>query len=262
MSKPGRDRSARQRLAAERSRQAARERRRRLLLVVVGAVAAAAVVVVIVVVVLTRDGGGGKPAPAYTGALAPTSRQSDGAVVMARPGVARPVLQIFEDFQCPICKDLEDKQGPTIKELAAAGKVKTVYRPFQLFQQEPLSGNSRRAANAAACAPADRWIQYHDQIYAHQPAEGDKGFADPDLITWAGAVGISGAPFTTCVDKAQKTAEVDRATAYAERAGVTATPWLTLDGAKLSGEVLASPDALRKAIEDAGRKSPGGGAPS
>lgn len=63
------------------------------------------------------------------------------------------------------------------------------------------------------------------------------------------------------MDKAQKTAEVDRATAYAERAGVTATPWLTLDGAKLSGEVLASPDALRKAIEDSRPEVPGRGRP-
>ncbi|MFC6886274.1 MULTISPECIES: DsbA family protein [Actinomadura] len=257
MSNAGRERSARDRLAERRAADAARRRKQRLLLVVLGAVAAAAVAVVVVTVVVRQ--GDDDPGPSYGGALAPTARQPDGSVAMAAAGVTAPVLEVYEDFQCPACRHLEDTLGATIKELAAQGKAKVVYRPFQLFRQEPLKSNSRRAANAAECAPADRWVQYHDRIYGHQPPEGDKGFSNADLIEWAGKAGIAGDPFARCVNGGQRLAAVDRAGAHAQQAGVTGTPHLALNGAKIADEALASPDALRKAVQDAGRNAPAPG---
>ncbi|MFI0445246.1 DsbA family protein [Actinomadura sp. 6N118] len=250
MNKADRGRSVRQRLAEERARQAARERQRRLLFIVPGAVAAAAIVVV--AVVLVRDtGGGSEPGSDYKGVLAPATRQPDGSVAMAKAGVAKPVLELYEDFQCPACKLLEDRLSTTIKEQAAAGKVKAVYRPFRLFQQEPLKSNSQRAANAAECAPAGSWIRYHDRLFAEQPREGEVGFENADLVEWGRAAGITGDAFAKCVNGGEKNAMVDRATAYAAKAGVTATPALKLDGKQVAGDAL-TPDGLKKAIEAAG----------
>ncbi|WP_232385342.1 DsbA family protein [Actinomadura violacea] len=257
MSKADRERSARDRLAEERRRAAAQQRRRRLLVVVLGAVAAVAVVVVIVVVALgNRGGDGGPAAQKYTGPIAPATRQQDGSVAMANSGVTAPVLDVFEDFQCPACKAMEARVGGTIKKLAAEGRVKVVYRPFQLFQQDPLMSNSRRAANAAACMPADHWVKYHDKLYAEQPPEGDKGFSDPDLIKWAGQLGVTAPSFAACVNGAQKMGQVDQATAYAGKVGVTATPFLALNGKQLGNDALGSSDALQKAVAQAGSGTP------
>lgn len=256
MSKADRERSARDRLAEERRRTAARQRRKRLLVVVLGAVAAAAVVVVIVVVAVGNNGGGGPSAVKYTGPIAPATRQQDGSVAMANPGVTTPVLDVFEDFQCPACKAMEARVGGTMKKLAAEGRVKVVYRPFQLFQQDPLMSNSRRAANAAACMPADHWVKYHDKLYDEQPPEGDKGFANADLIKWAGQLGVTDPSFAACVNGAQKIGQVDQATAFAGKAGVTATPYLALNGKQLGNDALASPDALQKTIAKAGSGTP------
>ncbi|TDD67159.1 DsbA family protein [Actinomadura rubrisoli] len=239
-----------------RTRAAARQRRRRMLVVVLGAMAAASAGVALVAVAVARSGDE-RTVGAYKGALAPAVRQRDGSIAMARPGVTGPVLELYEDFQCPACLALEERQGGTLKELAAEGRAKVVYRPFQLFQQEPLMSNSRRAANAAACAPADRWMRYHDTLYTRQPEEGDVGFTNPQLIKWAGEAGITGAAFTACVRRYERIAAVDEATAHAGRAGVSATPYLALNGRKVDDDALGSADALKEAVAKAA-----GGAPA
>ncbi|MFA1548110.1 DsbA family protein [Actinomadura chokoriensis] len=255
MSEQGRGPSARRRLADERARAAARGRRQRALLVVLGAVALVAVAVVAVVVLTSRTGG--TPTISnYKGALAPATRQQDGSVAMAKPGVNAPVLDVWEDFQCPACKSMEERLGGAMKQLAAEGRLKVVYRPFQLFQQDPLMSNSRRAANAAACMPADHWVQYHDRLYAEQPVEGTRGFLPRDLVEWAADLGVTSPSFAACVNGEQQMKAVDQASVRAGRAGVDSTPYLALNGKKVGAGVLGSPDELRKAVAKAGGGTP------
>jgi protein-disulfide isomerase len=256
MSEQGRAPSARGRRTREGERAAARQRRRRALVAVLGSVAVAAVAVVAVVLAVSRDGGAEPPDNAYKGALAPAARQHGGAVAMAQPGVGSPVLDVWEDFQCPACKAMEKRLGGTVQQLAAEGRLKVVYRPFQLFQQDPLMANSRRAANAAACMPAEHWVKYHDRLYAEQPPEGDMGFLTDDLIAWAADLGVTDPSFAACVNGNQQIETVDQASARAGRAGIDATPYLALNGKKVDDDVLGSPDGLKKAVAAAGGDGP------
>ncbi|WP_344958065.1 DsbA family protein [Actinomadura miaoliensis] len=234
-------------------------RRQRVLLAVLGAVAVIAVAVAVVVALRGRDGRGESTGPGtYRGPLAPASRTPDGATVMTRAGVTRPVLEIFEDFQCPVCRAMEHIVGPTIKKLAAEGRVRVVYWPFQLFRgpaSEPLASNSRRAANAALCAPVDRWPAYHDTLYAHQPEEGVAGFEPAQLVAWGRETGITDAGFAACVEKMHKAAQVDVMTRYATRTRkVDATPTVFLNGRALDLQAqLLDAGALERAVLDAGR---------
>jgi protein-disulfide isomerase len=254
MSKAARQRTARDRLAEDRKRHAERQQRLRALAITLGALALIAVVVVGFVVIQSNRS---KPT-GYQGPLAPLSRQGDGSIVMAKAGVTGPVLEVFEDFQCPACKNFEATNGDTLKRLAAEGKVKVVYRPFRLFQDEPLKSNSQRAANAAACAPADRWVTFHDLIYRNQPAEGTVGFSEDDLITWGKEAGITGAAFETCVRDGEQHARVERATQLAGNAGIQGTPTLNLNGSKLGDEATYTKEGLAKAIRSAGTNPPAG----
>lgn len=255
MSKAARRRSARDRLAEERRRQAQAAARRRALVITLSGLAVLALVVGITVFVTTRKEARTQQATAYAGQLAPLSRNADGSITMAKAGVSAPVLEIFEDFQCPICKDFENAGGGTIKRLAAEGKVKVVYRPFQLFQDEPLSSNSRRAANAALCAPADKWVSYHDTLFKFQPPEGKTGFSDKDLVAWGGDLGIAGSAFATCVNDAQKAGQLGQMTQYSTGTRkVTGTPSVYLDGKQLDLQrQLLDPTALAQAIMAAGK---------
>ncbi|WP_067462745.1 DsbA family protein [Actinomadura macra] len=255
MSKAARERSARERLAVERKRQAARQKQRRLLAIVVGSVVAVAVIVVAVVIVMDQRGKNSR-AEVHQGAVAPLSRDADGSIVMAKPGVTKPVLEIFEDFQCPICKQFEESSGKTVLQLAAEGKVKVVYRPFHLFgqQKDPVKINSLRSAEAALCVPADKWISYHDALFKFQPAEGSKGFSPDDLVKWGKDVGVTDPNFEKCVRDEQKKPQVDAMTKYAlETRKVEGTPTVFLDGKPLDLQSqLMNSDALKAAVAAAG----------
>jgi protein-disulfide isomerase len=247
MSKAARQRSARERLAEERKRQAQKQQRMRALTIAISALAIVALAVIVTVYVVNK-----KDKNTYTGALAPATRLADGGVLMGKPGIKAPKLEMFEDFQCPICHEMENTSGNTIKKLAAEGKVNVVYYPFWLFQQqqEPIKGNSQRAANAALCAPADKWVQYHDTIYKNQPAEGSNGFSNQDLIGWAKDLGFDTPAFEQCVKGLQKQSQLNQITAYAEQTRkVTGTPTVFLDGQPLDlTNVLLKPSALEKAV--------------
>jgi protein-disulfide isomerase len=247
MSKAARQRSARERLADERRRQAQKQQRTRALTIAISALAIVALAVIVTVYVVNK-----KDKNAYAGALAPATRLADGGVLMAKPGIKAPKLELFEDFQCPICHEMENTSGNTIKRLAAEGKVNVVYYPFWLFKEreEPIRGNSQRAANAALCAPADKWVRYHDAIYKHQPAEGSNGFSNKDLIGWAKDLGFDTPAFEQCVKGMQKQGQVDQMTAFAEQTRkVTGTPTVFLNGQSVDlTNVLLKPSALEKAI--------------
>ncbi|QFG25968.1 thioredoxin domain-containing protein [Actinomadura sp. WMMB 499] len=253
MSKAARERSARERLAAERKRQAARAKQRRLLAIVIGSVVAVAVVVVGTVLIIEQRNKN-NTAVAYDGQLAPVSRQDDGSIVMAKQGVEKPVLEVFEDFQCPICKDLEESSGKTIKQLAYEGKVKVVFRPFHLFgqQQDPIKINSLRSANAALCAPADKWVSYHDALFEFQPREGSEGFAPDDLVKWGKDIGITDAGWESCVRDMEQESKVQQMTNYAlQQRGVEGTPALFLDGRPIDNGVAMNPATLRATVDAA-----------
>ncbi|NKZ07495.1 DsbA family protein [Actinomadura latina] len=254
MSKAARERSARDRLAAERKRQAAREKQRRLLAIVLGSVVAVALIVVATVLVIDQKNKNGR-AEVHQGALAPLSRQDDGSIVMAKAGVTKPELEIFEDFQCPICKQFEAATGETVEKLALEGKVKVVYRPFHLFgqQKDPIKTNSLRSAEAALCVPAEKWISYHDALFKFQPAEGEKGFSPDDLVKWGKDIGVSDPNFEKCVRDEQKKPQVDAMTNYAlQQRGVDGTPTVFLNGQKLDSSHFMNPAGLRAAIETSG----------
>ncbi|RFU37498.1 hypothetical protein DZF91_32585 [Actinomadura logoneensis] len=250
MSKADRTRTARERMAAERAARAARERRNRLLLIIAGVVATAVLIVLVVILVANRGGReGGVTAAPYDGPSAPVTRNPDGSVAMAAAGVSKPVLELFEDFQCPGCKALEAALGGTMRQLAAQGRTKLVYRPFHLFQQEPLSGNSERAANAALCVPADKWLSYHDTLYKAQPEEGKTGFTPDELVKWGRQLGVTDANFERCVRDMQKRPQVAEMTRYAlETRRVQGTPTMFLDGRKLT---VNSKQELTQAVEQA-----------
>lgn len=251
MSKAARQRSARERLAEERKRQAEKQQRVRQLTITVSALVIVALAVVITVFVVNKKDTAEKLP--YTGALAATSRMADGSILMGNANAKLPKLELFEDFQCPICHDFENTSGNTLKELAAEGKVNVLYRPLWLFREQPDARrpNSQRAANAALCAPANKWVQYHDLIYKHQPQEGTKGFSNDDLIGWATQLGFATPAFQQCVKGLQKQNQVNQMTNYAEQSRkVSGTPTVYLDdGQSLDlNSTLLNPANLRKAI--------------
>ncbi len=108
-------------------------------------------------------------------------------------------IQLYEDFQCPACKSLEDTQGASLVKLAQQNKATVVYSPIAILDSRS-QGYSTRAASAAYCAPADTFKAFHDALYANQPAEGGSGLAQAKVMDLAAKAGIAGSAFTSCVN--------------------------------------------------------------
>ena len=82
----------------------------------------------------------------------PSGHTPEGGVLVGSEG-ARRRLVVFEDPQCPYCREFEDVSGDLLRREVAAGAVAVEYRIRSFLGEESV-----RAANALAAAarrPAD-----------------------------------------------------------------------------------------------------------
>ncbi|MFG2075887.1 Protein-disulfide isomerase [Nonomuraea maritima] len=162
------------------------------------------------------------------------TRQADGTMVLADRSSNAPVLDIFEDFDCPVCKRMHANVDATIRKLAMSGQVKVVYHAVTIFRDEPMRSNSVRAAAAARCVPEANWMAFRDELYAMQPAPHGvaSGFAVKDLAKAARKVG---AQVDSCItSQAYAKAHL----AETRKIRIEGTPTVLLDGQMLGEEVF------------------------
>ena len=160
-----------------------------------------------------------------------------------------PVLvDVYEDFQCPVCNNLE--QGGLTKDFDAKVKATTVKVNYHVmsFLDSLSKGNkySSRAANAGYCA-ADQspaaFGKFHDILYGknadgknNQPAENSNGRPDSQLIDWGKQAGITSADFSTCVTGNERKELVAAVTDAASKKGVHGTPMVFVGGSQVNGK--------------------------
>jgi protein-disulfide isomerase len=236
--------------AAEMRRaQLAAERRRRALIVSSIAVGVIVIIVGVFVAIETRSSG---PTVAASGVGGATGKYG---FVVGDSGA--PVsMVVYEDFQCPVCKQFETTDGSLIKEKIAAGTLKVEYRPIAFLDRMSSTNYSSRALNAAACVRNDStisvWKAYHDLLFQQQPAEGSAGLTDAQLIALASQAGAKAPAVGTCIDDDTFKDWVSSATEASSKDGISATPTVQLNGDTLSGDQLQS-GALETLIDAAAK---------
>ena len=160
-------------------------------------------------------------------------------------------VDLYEDPQCPICKQLEQSGLPA--DLAAkvtATSIKVNYHVMS-FLDSASNGNkySSRAANALYCATdtsAAAFVKLHDIMYGktngkdNQPAENSNGAPDSTLLAWGKQAGITSADFSTCVTGDQHKNLVLAVNDAASKKNVTGTPTVFVNG-KLVGSANSVP---------------------
>lgn len=243
---------ARDRLRVEREREA--RHRRRIRVAVVGTALAALAVAGGITVALRHQANAQdtiiKAGTRYAGPYAPVTVNADNSVTMAQPGVTKPVLDVYEDFQCPPCRAFEKANGGVIEQLADLGKIKVVYHPFTIFNAQPQQASSTRAWAAARCAPAGNWVSYHNALFASQPAlSANGGFGVSLLVRLGKTAGIESSAFARCVES-QKYASQDGALSnQILSSGADGLPTLRLNGQLLTVNPMSS--ALRQKLMSA-----------
>jgi len=151
------------------------------------------------------------------------------------------VLAIYEDFQCPHCRDFEKAFSPTIAKLIDSGAVAADYYMVSILNSRLNDNYSTRAASAAYCVAdesKEAFTRFHSALFAMQPEEGAGGAPDnAKLIETARQAGVGGS-VPGCINSGKYNKMVDGLAAAAK---ITATPTIKLNGEDISP---GTPDEL------------------
>lgn len=253
--------------AAARQEAAAIEQKRQRKIRIIGGLVVVSVMAALIAIPLLTN----KEAIVPTDAALPKSVTPDTYGVKVGPAWTAtdadkiPLLQIWEDFQCPACAGFEDASGEAIQGLIDAGKVRVEYRPTIFLDKNLMSSNtaagnpdsSQRATMGFGCAAdADAAEKYHAGVFNSQPAEEGAGFSNDTLVSIAESSGITGSALDTfkdCLSSEKYAGWVANSYAAFDSEGVSSTPTGLLNGTELTGEVLFDPTQLTAAIEAAAK---------
>jgi protein-disulfide isomerase len=162
---------------------------------------------------------------------------ADGYGVVVGEADAPKTVVVYEDFQCPVCKAFEDATTKRVAEGISDGKVEVEYRIVSFLDDASQNNYSSRAANAAAAvlddAGVDAFKEFHDTLYANQPAENTAGPDNAQLIDDAVRAGADRSAVREAIDGGEFDQWVVDATDAMSKDGVTGTPTIEIDGQKL-----------------------------
>ncbi len=151
------------------------------------------------------------------------------------PASPKVIVDMYEDFQCPICRQFEQTGGPVENQAVASGKVQIRFHVISFLDRSSKNQYSSRAANAGYCAAdAGLFEKYHDLLFTNQPAEGSAGPSDDQLIAFGRQVGATSTTFAQCVRTNKYASFVKDITNQSSIDGVQGTPTVLVNGTTLT----------------------------
>jgi hypothetical protein len=170
---------------------------------------------------------------------APPGHTPEGGVLVGSQG-ARRRLVVFEDLQCPYCREFEAVSGDLLRREVAAGAVAVEYR-IRSF----LGDESVRAANALAVAAGDgRFDELRREMFANQPPEHSGGYSTQDLLELGSRVGLASADYVEGVREGRYEVWVREIDEVFEEQDPRGTPFAVLDGRPVGFDTLSDPESL------------------
>jgi protein-disulfide isomerase len=165
--------------------------------------------------------------------VTPSGHTPEGGVLFGDSNAGRGMV-LFEDPQCPYCRQFEELNGPLIAAALDAGALAVEYR-MRCF----LGPESVRADNALAlAAEAGRFDEFRRALFAAQPPEGTGGFTTEDLLRLGAQVGLTGSNFVSGVETGRYAKWVLSREAAYQVQDPQGTPAAWLNGHPLDSSVL------------------------
>jgi protein-disulfide isomerase len=238
-------REARERLAQKRAEQQRAERRRKTSGVAIGVV-----VVVVVLGIIGYAWWASNDEGPDNAALPALVQESGGGVVVGDGPVD---VTVWEDFQCPFCKQFEQSNGDMLRKRVDNGDITLTIHPLSFLDESLANDSSSMAANAFGCvadAGEKQALDYHLTLYANQPEEnrGHDAWTSEQLIGWGNDVGVEGSDFEDCVNNMTYSGWVSQVQSSMANNGITSTPTVFVDGQEfdVSGDLSATIDQALK----------------
>ncbi|GHI08397.1 disulfide bond formation protein DsbA [Streptomyces cellostaticus] len=240
--------AARERLRAERERQAKRDKAKRQVIVaasVVGVLAAAGGIGY-TVVQLNK--------PSYWVGLKDASNVvtpanttgTKGTTVIIGKDSAKKTLKVYEDSRCPVCADFEQAVGTTVKKDIDDGKFKIQYIGATFIDDHDNGEGSKNALSALGAAlnvSPEAFLEYKSALYSakwHPDENSDKFKDDSYLIQVADTVPAlkNNTKFQDAVKKGTYDAwAMAMSKAFDDnKDGVRGTPSFVMDGKQLTAD--------------------------
>lgn len=227
------------------------DKRRRLRLTV-GIVVAAIAIVGLGAWAISSSGA--KPDPNLsTKYVVPQNTGAKGSITYASDSATKPVkVVLYEDFQCPFCKQFQDSAGDFLRQSAMSGDITLEWHPLAVLDNVSKDAYSTRSLNAAMCVLDSRdietYISMHDLLFADQPKEQSNGLSNARLAALAKQAGAG--DLTACINTRKFGPWGKKISQDAIDDGLKSTPTIAISGRKISGAKGGAPSVaeLRKAI--------------
>ena len=159
-------------------------------------------------------------------------------------------IQMYVDYLCPICGQFEETNGPYITSLLENGGTTVEIHPIAILDRLSQGTKySTRAANAAACVAnysPNQYYDFHNGLFANQPAENTTGLSDDELVALTADAKVENADkIADCIKGQNFKAWVGNSTARALNGPipnsnvdqVTGTPTVIVNGVKYEGSI-------------------------
>ena len=191
---------------------------------------------------------------AKTNAATPSSvEKSEGYGIVFNKGLSGvPKIDIWEDFQCPVCRNFESVVGSYVSQIVKEKKAKVIYHPLSFIGPESV-----RAANAAACAAEEsKFDEFHSLMYKTQSTTENSGLWSNDNLVGLGAtIGLTSDSFKTCVNKGSFLGWVNNIAADGAKKNVNSTPTVFVNGKEIDRNTqYMNLDGFKAALVAAGLK--------
>lgn len=227
---------------AIREKRRAQQRRQRILLILGIVVAALVIAAVLIVPSLLPVG--------EIQTVDPHPRPMEDGRAMGDPN-APVTIEVYEDFQCPACRDFTEQNEPQIVDsYVSTGDVYYIFRHYPFLDSQAARKESHQAANASMCAAEqNQFWHYHDTLFANWNGENQGAFSNNRLEAFAEAVGLEMNDFNTCFGQNRYQDEIDADKASGDGAGVTGTPSVFVNGRILTPGRVPSFSQISEAVE-------------
>ena len=150
------------------------------------------------------------------------------------------VMEVWGDFQCPICaRHSLDVEPALVNQYVLGNQLRIVHHEIDVLGGG--TDESKTPAIGAFCAiDQGHYWDYAHWIYANQQGERQGGFRPERVIAIAGAAGLDEAAFTTCLGSQAAADSFAAVQAQGDQLGINQTPTMFLNGTKYVGLKSAS----------------------
>ena len=157
------------------------------------------------------------------------SKANGKAIVFNESLKDKPVVDIWEDLQCPVCARFEQTNGAFIEKLITEKRAVVNFHLLSFIGPESIL-----AANALACAAdEEKFLPFHARLYATQGAENSGVWSNEGLITSAKEAGLSSSSFASCVNSGKYSNWVSDVGDEGVSKGINSTPTVFVNGKEL-----------------------------